>query len=79
MGVDQSFRLIGEAGAELLAGEYFKRLGPSGFLRLDRAPAGWFGLPLKRSWGVVPPSTDPLGRRWEARRLIHLDQREEQN
>jgi len=53
MGIDQSFRVIGEAGAGLLAGEHFTLLEPLGFLKLDRAPVGWFGLPVKRSWGVV--------------------------
>jgi len=52
MGVDQSAR-IGEAGSGPLAGEHFAHLELSGFLGLDRAPAGWFGLPVKRSWGVV--------------------------
>ncbi|MBN4047534.1 hypothetical protein JYT71_00850 [Acidimicrobiaceae bacterium AH-315-P05] len=66
MGIDQLFCVIGEAGVELLAGEHFLLLEPSGFLVTDRALVGWFGLPVKRSWGVVPLSTDPLGRRWEA-------------
>jgi len=40
---------------ELLAGEHFCLLKPLvGFLRLDRALAGWFGFAVKRSWGVVP-------------------------
>ena len=61
--------MIGEAGAGPLAGEHFRLLEPLGFLGLDRAPVGWFGLSVKRSWGVVPLSTDPLGRRWKARWL----------
>lgn len=53
MGVDQSFRVLGEAGAGLPAGEHCRTLKPSGFLGLDRALAGLFGFSVKRSWGVV--------------------------
>ena len=42
-----------EAGAGLLVGEHFFERELSGFLGLDRAPAGWFGLPVERLWGVV--------------------------
>jgi len=55
MGIDQSFRVFGETGVGPLAGEHFQVLKPClGFLGLDRAPAGWFGLPVERLWGVVP-------------------------
>lgn len=52
MGLDQRCR-VGDAGAGPLAGEHSWRLEPSGIPGLDRAQVGWFGLPSKRSWGVV--------------------------
>ena len=69
MGIDQSFRVIGEAGAGLLAGEHCWTLRPFGISRARPCP-GWLVRVARQAlMGCRATSTDPLGRRWEARRL----------
>ena len=77
MGVGQSFRVVGEAGAGPLAGEHFWTPEPVEIPRVRSCP-GWLVRAARQAlMGCRALSTDPLGRRWDARRLIQVGNLEE--